>query len=156
MRNPFRSPKGWIRVALLGMIIAACCMHRPLRVSPEQAAADAQAIKDTLPTGPVFIRLRNASETDTLKGVWVGFPDGKIVYGDLLPLKYSDYIQVRKSYSYAYIQAQTRGSSWTVLPADFVGEKMIPAGRYTWEIKPHAGEYPGSLDLNTLEDKGHP
>ena len=104
----------------------------------------------------VLIRLRNTSDTLELRAAFAIFPEDTVLFGDLPARGYSEYHAVRKSYRYGYLRVQAAGREWTLQPADFVGEKLLGPGRYTWEIKPHDGPYPGFLDFEGLEDKGMP
>ncbi len=149
--------------ALLGLAACQCnCKKVPdcgatgaAPVSARNPSA-ADPMRDPEAAGAVLIRLHNVSDTLELRAAYALFPADSVLFGDLPASGYSDYHRVKRSYRYAYLRVQGAGREWSIQPTDFVGEKLLKPGRYTWEIKPHDGPYPGFLDFQSLQDKSRP
>lgn len=104
----------------------------------------------------VLIRLRNLSDTLEMRAAYGIFPGDTVLFGDIPARGYSGYHPVKRAYRYAYLRVQAGGREWVLQPVDYVGEKPLEPGRYTWEIKPHAGPYPGFLDFEARQDQNPP
>jgi hypothetical protein len=55
-------------------------------------------------------------------------------FGTIAPGETTEYHAVEKSYSYARIDASVGGKPGRVQPEDFVGESLLPPGKYTWTL----------------------
>lgn len=146
-----------VAAGALAMLVCACGSARKPEPAPSADRPSGEA-KDARPRfeDQVLIRLRNTSDTLELRAAFGIFPADTILFGDIPARGYSEYHAVKRSYRYTYLRVQADGREWILQPVDFVGEKLLGPGRYTWEIKPHNGPYPGFLDFEGLEDKGMP
>jgi hypothetical protein len=126
--------------------------------SPGAEGAAAAVWKRT--EAKVRIRLHNLDSL-LLKDVLVGFPSDSARF-PLLPGKgYTDYVAVDSAYRYAYIRSTSQdGLTWVCQPTDYVSERLLAPGRYTYEIA-RVGLVDSSLGrgflrLQLVEDKEHP
>jgi hypothetical protein len=81
----------------------------------------------------VNIRIENASEFE-MENIMVSFPKEEVSYGDLGASSSSSYKEIDKAYSYAYIEAEIEGERAVLQPIDFVGEKFLNRGSYTYQL----------------------
>jgi hypothetical protein len=81
----------------------------------------------------VQVRLRNAG-TAALENVRVNFQGQIENFGTLAPGAASSYHIVAETYSYAHVVATIAGKPGFIRPHDFVGEKLLPAGKYSWTL----------------------
>lgn len=81
----------------------------------------------------VMIRMENNSDTpfDT---VLVRFPSQQESYGPLPARSRSDYRRIEKAYSYAYIKVTVGENESILQPVDFVGERLLRTGHYTYRL----------------------
>lgn len=117
---------------------------------------------DPSATGPVDIRVRNASEV-LMQDVVVVFPDddgngdpvepadaesGEVVYGTVEPAAVTPYRTIARAYRYARVALTADGQEAVLQPVDYVGESLLEPGHYTYEL--HYQE--GSLSLELVRD----
>jgi hypothetical protein len=57
-----------------------------------------------------------------------------VEFGTIAPGDTTEYHAVEKSYSYARIDASVGGEPGSLQPIDFVGESLLPPGKYTWTL----------------------
>ena len=98
--------------------------------------------------GDVHVRLRNAS-TVGFDSVMVGFPKERINYGPLAAGATSSYREVEQAYGYAMVKAAAGDSGYLQMPIDYVGERLLSPGRYTYVLELANG------DLRTTLEKEH-
>jgi hypothetical protein len=79
------------------------------------------------------IRLANRSKVP-IEQVRVQFPSQTEEYGTIPPKGVTEYRVVRKAYRYARIEAIVSGEEVVVQPIDYVGEKELKAGKYTYVL----------------------
>jgi hypothetical protein len=82
---------------------------------------------------PVQIRVTNRG-TAPLGDVRINFVGTVVEFGTIAPGETTEYHAVEKSYSYARIDASVGGKPGRVQPIDFVGESLLPPGKYTWTL----------------------
>ena len=80
---------------------------------------------------PVRIRVENASSLQ-MNNIQVQFPEENVNYGDLPPGEESEYATVSKAYRYAFVSTTAGGNEIILQPIDFVGEKLLEPGSYTY------------------------
>ena len=105
-----------------------------------------EEIVENVDNTEVEIRLRNSSAFD--------YQDIRVVtseehdYGNLVTGETSEYQVHGSAYRYAFIELQINGATYTLQPIDYVGEKLLDLGKYTYEIFADdlQGQY-GSLSL---------
>jgi len=85
------------------------------------------------PDGDVEIRIRNASAT-AFDQVVVNFPDETVEYGAVVAQGSSEYHTVERAYRYARISVTVNGATAVLQPIDYVGEKLLDGGRYTYAL----------------------
>lgn len=83
--------------------------------------------------GEIKIRIANRSNVPIEK-VRVQFPSQTEEYGNIRPREVSEYRVVKESYRYAYIEAVVEGKRAVLQPIDYVGEKKLRSGSYTYEL----------------------
>jgi hypothetical protein len=97
----------------------------------------------------IQVRVRNDSGT-RLENVKVTFPGpNKDWFGNLAPGAGSDYADVAKAYRYAPVEAVGTGRTLRFMPADYVGEKPLAPGMYTYSL----GVDAGGLTLKLVTDR---
>jgi hypothetical protein len=98
----------------------------------------------------VQIRLKNAG-TVPIENIRVNFQGQTETFDTLAPGANSPYRTIAKTYRYAYIEATVAGQRAIVQPEDFVGETLLPSGKYTWTLAtdPAATQPYGRIDLQT-------
>jgi len=83
--------------------------------------------------GNPHIRLANRSAV-ALENVIVRFPSQTESYGTLPPNSATPYREIQQAYSYAYIEATVSGRKAVLQPIDYVGEKLLRGGKYTYAL----------------------
>jgi hypothetical protein len=81
----------------------------------------------------VQIRIQNVSEFE-MENIVVSFPKEEVAYGNLSPNTVSSYIEVQEAYRYAYIETEIEGKKAALIPIDYVGEKTLDSGKYTYRL----------------------
>ena len=85
------------------------------------------------PSGSPEIRLVNQGSIP-LENVLVRFPSQTETYGVIPPNGATDYRRIERSYSLAYIEAAVAGQRAVLQPIDYVGDKLLRPGRYTFAL----------------------
>lgn len=94
----------------------------------------------------VKIRLKNTSQS-TLTNVKISTPSDTYVFDTIRPLEATDYRPFNKAYRYAWLYFICEGDTFEQRPKDYVGEKPLMFGKYTYEISPvKKGAWKGSID----------
>lgn len=120
-----RMPRGlWAVIAVL-----------VLAWSGKQLVEDRAMPGATQPTPDrIEIRVRNASSAD-FEHVVVTFPNQhRVDYGRVRAGEVSDYRSVEQAYRYAGIAASAGARELTLAPIDYVGERPLDPGRYTYVL----------------------
>jgi len=86
-----------------------------------------------LSEAPVEVRVVNASAV-SFDRVVIGFPRQKEDYGTLAARAQSDYRAVAEAYGYAYVEVHRAGERLVLQPIDYVGERLLASGRYTYVL----------------------
>ena len=106
----------WTRRTVLGLFLAVMSCDSPF-----------------LPTGDVQVRVANESSL-AFGDVEVTFPEDHVDYGAVGSRGVSEYRRVTKAYGYALIVVQVGGEELRIQPIDYVGESLLPPGRYTYAL----------------------
>lgn len=85
------------------------------------------------PASDVEVRIRNASGT-AFDRVVVTFPEQTEDYGAVPAAGSSEYRVVERAYRYAHIAVTANGMTAVLQPTDYVGEKLLDGGRYTYAL----------------------
>lgn len=86
-------------------------------------------------TGAVYVRLYNDTGV-TVHKVKVGFPEGVVISeATMAPGAYSEYVRPEVAYRIASLQATADGHPYRTTPTDYVGEKPLEPGNYTYSIR---------------------
>jgi len=88
--------------------------------------------------GAVNIRIKNVSSL-IFDEVQVG--NAQEVHADVASGSYSDYLQYKTAYNYAYVQIKSGAEAYVLQPVDFVGETPLSTGFYTYELNISEGGY---------------
>jgi hypothetical protein len=91
------------------------------------------------PINEVNIRLKNETTSD-MHDISVNFRGQIVNYGFIGRGEYSHYFKVARAYGYARVEWKADNKIKRVLPTDYVGEKELEAGNYTYIILPAKGE----------------
>lgn len=102
-------------------------------------------------TGPVEVRIANQSSQD-FEQVAVTFPSGKVDFGRVEKGKTTEYRPVGKAYRYAQVEVMANGRKLSLQPQDYMGEKPLDPGRYTYAL--NLDKSSGDLRLELIEDQG--
>ena len=87
----------------------------------------------------VKVRVANHSDIE-MKDVVIKFPSETEKYGTIAPGGKTDYRVVGKVYRYAYIEAFVDNQEAVLQPKDYVGEKLLRPGKYTYALSYYADE----------------
>ncbi len=87
-----------------------------------------------MPDASPQIRISNRTKLE-ITNIKVGFPLQTEEYGSIPPGGVTEYRVIRKAYRYAYIEATVDGKPAVIQPIDYVGEKELKAGRYTYVLR---------------------
>jgi hypothetical protein len=79
------------------------------------------------------IRVANHSNVP-IEEVRIGFPSQTEEYGTILPKGVTEYRVVKKAYRYAQLAARIDGEEVVIQPFDYVGEKPLKGGKYTYVL----------------------
>jgi hypothetical protein len=98
------------------------------------------------------IRLSNSSQHN-FKNIIINTGTGEVDFGDLSSGKQTAYRKFDKAYRYAFVKLEIDGKAYTIQPIDYVGEKVLTDGRYTYQISfnENQGQY-SSLNLKLIEE----
>lgn len=121
------------------MLAMTACVGPPPAVAPGDASRDSAA-------PVVHIRLHNTTNVD-LEVVTVRFINQTEHYGSIARGGFTDYRAVRGAYRYAQVEARRDGHRFLVQPLDYVGERPLSAGRYTYTLR-------GLFPAESAEDNG--
>jgi len=97
----------------------------------------------------VRVRIANRSAYDFEK-VTITFPDGVREYGRVAKGAASGYQEVKNAYGYAPVEVTIQGGSLRLQPQDYLGEKPLAPGRYTYALS--VDESGRSLRLELVKD----
>jgi hypothetical protein len=100
---------------------------------------------------PVEIRVRNASSVTFDEGVLYSHSDS-IVFVDLEAGRTTPYKEVERAYPIATTQVTTGPDTTRLQVIDFVGEKPLEPGRYTYALS-FFEEDPTRLILDLMRDR---
>lgn len=81
------------------------------------------------------IRVQNQG-AEVLEDIKVNFHGQLESFGSLQPKAFSEYRKVKASYKYGLSEATVGGRQLKLQPTDFLGEKPLPPGDYTWGLTP--------------------
>lgn len=105
---------------------------------------------NSTPPTTVMIKLSNVSNYD-FKNITVGNDVVTNFYGNLNAKSKSSYMVYAHAYSYARVQLEIDGKTYTLQPIDYVGESYLKNGYYTYEINANATlDSYGKLSLQLL------
>lgn len=83
----------------------------------------------------IEIRIRNASEID-FDSVRVVFPDRDEAHYGPIPIgASSDFKRTARAYRYSEIHVNAGGREFTLQPFDYVGERQLAPGRYSYVLR---------------------
>jgi hypothetical protein len=99
----------------------------------------------------VKIRLRNTSAHD-YTDVLVRTGGGEFNYGNIKPNENTVYHDFEYAYSYAYVRLKITDESFVIQPIDFVGEKKLESGNYTYEIGKDESSQSPRLTISLVAD----
>ena len=94
----------------------------------------------------VQVRVANRSTYDFEK-VTVTFPEGAREYGRVAKGAAAGYQEVKKAYGYAPVEVTIQGGSWRFQPQDYLGEKPLAPGRYTYALSLDESAHSVRLEL---------
>lgn len=108
---------------------------------------------DDNPEGDILLRIKNTSNF-TYNNIVVNTGGGEHTYGTLQPGETSSYKPYMHAYSYAFVELEIDGQTYTIQPIDYVGESQLPNGKYTYEIGADDSENNqySKLSINLVKD----
>ena len=101
-------------------------------------------------TSSIQIRIHNASRYK-FENIIVASGGSTISYEDLLFNRKSTYKTFDIAYSYAFVELQINGKTYTIQPIDYVGETVLENGNYTYKITVNSNQYQ-ELSLELIKD----
>ena len=108
---------------------------------------------DDIPRGvEVEVRVENISPYN-FESVWINPGEESHNYGNIDAGQFSAYKSFDLAYSYAFVEVQIEGNTFTIQPIDYVGETPLAKGNYTYQIdaSDSGGQY-SRLSLTLVED----
>ena len=100
---------------------------------------------DCLSNGYACIRVENTSDVDFDSFV-VHFPDQVEEFGHVAAGRTTAYRNINRAYRYAYTEAFSGKRKFLLQPIDFVGEKFVPPGIYTYQYRVNFLDQPRARD----------
>jgi hypothetical protein len=81
------------------------------------------------------IRVHNSTgaDLDSVR-IYVPEPREEVDFGPVAKGEYSEYRTVPIAYRFAEVEASGQAESFSLRPYDFVGERPLPEGRYTYRL----------------------
>ena len=130
--------------------ILAACFFLISCESVGSTIADGPTNDECTAIGLLCIRVENASQIafDTFE---VNFSGQVIQFGPLGVGQISGYRKVDAAYRYAYTEAFSDKQRFILQPIDFMGEKLLPPGKYTYRYTVDPIEGPGVTGDSSLE-----
>lgn len=101
-------------------------------------------------TSSVQIRIQNASSFK-FENIIVASGGKTVSYENLLFNRKSTYKTFDIAYSYAFVELQINGKTYTIQPIDYVGETPLDNGNYTYKITVNPNPYQ-ELSLELIKD----
>lgn len=106
-----------------------------------------QCYRDSFDPQPVNIRIHNLSLVD-FDSVRVNSPGGNFLYLNVKKGEFSEYKKFNYSYPYTALRVFAGGKTGGLQPNDYVGEKPIPGGNYSYEISIDNFQNPNSQSFS--------
>lgn len=98
------------------------------------------------------IRLSNISQFD-FQNIVVNTSTGNVNFEDVNAGQISEYKVFETAYSYAFVELEIDGETYTLQPIDYVGETPLKSGNYTYQINTNdSKEQYGKLSLTLIEN----
>ncbi len=117
-----------------GAVVADDTPSAPAAPSPTPTATEPPTASSSQTAG-VHVRIYNDTGV-TLHKVKVGFPGGVVIGVDTMaPGTYSEYMGVDVAYQLASLEATADGHPYKLTPDDYLGEKPLEPGNYTYRIR---------------------
>ena len=86
-------------------------------------------------TGNADLQIRVANHSNVpIEQVRIRFPSQTEEYGTIPPKGVTEYRVVKKAYRYAQVVAKIGGEEVVIQPFDYVGEKPLKNGKYTYVL----------------------
>lgn len=86
-------------------------------------------------SGNADLEIRVANHANgPIEEVRIAFPSQTEEYGTILPNGVTQYRVVKKAYRYAQLTAKIGGEEVAIQPFDYVGEKPLKSGKYTYVL----------------------
>ena len=98
-----------------------------------------------------LIRVKNISSYD-FADVIVNTSGGENNYGNIMSKEHTGYKSFDIAYAYAFIELKIDNNTYTIQPIDYVGERPLKNGKYTYEIDALTNGYRYSLILTLVND----
>ncbi|MRX68947.1 hypothetical protein SAMN06265349_104376 [Flavobacterium resistens] len=98
------------------------------------------------------IRLSNASKFN-FQNITVNTTTGNVNFENVDSGQKTKYKGFSFAYSYAFVELQIDGKTYTLQPIDYVGETPLEKGNYTYEITANDSQNQyGKLNLKLIKD----
>lgn len=104
-------------IFILAIILAGCSINNSNN-SPEA----------------VMLRVKNTGTIDFVN-VTLAFSGEEVQFGALAAGQTSNYRSFDTAYKYGFIEIQTTGKVYHLVPTDYVGETPLKKGYYTYNVK---------------------
>lgn len=102
-------------------------------------------------TSSVQIRIQNASPYK-FENIIVNTYNKDVSYENLIPNQKSVFKTFDLAYSYAFVQLQINGKTYTIQPVDFVGETPLENGNYTYKITANPSDPYHNLNMELIKN----
>ena len=125
---------------LLSLLVAGC-------------SGSSSPVDPLPPDVPLGIRVENATGR-TFEAITVQFSEQVENYGELEAGAASEYRAVDEAYRYAAVDIDFGSETARIQPIDFVGETLLPPGRYTYRftLNPDSFNEFTIVDLSLVAD----
>lgn len=81
----------------------------------------------------IYLRVLNSSSLP-FRTVYISFPGAEALFENLEPGNISAYRKLDTAYRYGYIRVETGDKEYVLQPFDYVGEKPLGNGQYSYEL----------------------
>ncbi|MFA5656267.1 MAG: hypothetical protein WDA37_05930 [Dysgonamonadaceae bacterium] len=103
-------------------------------------------------TSELNIRLSIVSQYD-FQNIVVNTTTGNMNFENISSQEMTNYKTFETAYRYAFVELEIDGETYTLQPIDYVGEKPLENGNYTYEIDANdSQEQYGKLSLTLIEE----
>lgn len=120
-------------IALTMTALVACKKQNQTKEQAQPTVTDTIKTEEGAVSKNIKIRLHN-NTAYVMRNILVFSPTDRIELPYLNPSESSDYHAFEKAYNFATVSFDIEGKTYKMQPIDFVNEKVLPDGNYTYQL----------------------